>query len=100
MVGKGEDENKGVPHGRGDNNNYPPPALAAEAASSELEPAIPFGLGGKEAAATSAGYDKLAFDVFSWGSILFFVHRCLYRQGCVDPGGSATVGLWQGREVA
>ena len=55
--------------GNDNGNNYPPPELAAGAATSELDMAIPFGLGGKEAAATSAGYDELALTVFARGSI-------------------------------
>ena len=45
-----------------DDYDYLPPALAAAAASSELGPAIPFGLGGKEAATTKMeeveGYEE------------------------------------------
>ena len=55
----------------GDNNDNdddyasPPPSLVSLAASSDLEPLIPFGLGGQEALVTSAGYTKLAFSVFT-----------------------------------
>ena len=77
---------------------------------------MPFGLGGKEAALTAAGYDELVFAVFVCGYILVlvlfivlvlffvlvlvFIHQCLYCQGCSSPGGSTIIGWWQGREVA
>ena len=78
------------------NDDYPQPALVEASASSELEPAIPFGLGVKKAGVTLASYGKLEFTVFAWGSIfvlvLVLVHRCLYQQGRGGPGDSVTVG--------
>ena len=84
-----------------DYENYgdnPPPVLAASAASSNLEPAISFGLGGKWAVATAADYVKLAFAFFVQGSILVLVlvliQRCLYQLVSGGPGGGAVVGWW------
>ena len=81
--------------------NIPPPSLAAAAAHSELKMAIPFGLEGKDTAATLDGYGEIAFAVFARGSVLVLVlaHRCLCQQGRVVPGGGVTVGWWQGGEV-
>ena len=78
--------------------------MAAAAASFELELALPFGLGEKEAAVTLDGYNDLTFTVFSKGYnpglilILVLVHQYLYQQGLGGPVGNATVGWWQERE--
>ena len=42
-------------------------------ASSQLEPEIPFGFRGKEAATIAAGYAKIAFVVFAWGYLIFLL---------------------------
>ena len=88
--------------GNKNDNNDPPPALLAAAAPSELDPVVPLGLGGKESAATSASYDKLVFSFFARGSLLVLIlfHQRLYQQGRIGPGGGATFGWWQGREVS
>ena len=55
--------------------------LAASAASSEFDLAIPFRLGGRgEAAATSDVYDELAFAVFAWGVL----SSSLSTGSCID----------------
>ena len=66
--------------GKNDNENNPPLSLAAAVALSESEPEIPSGLGGKEAAATAAGYAELEFTIFTRFYILVFVliHWYLY----------------------
>ena len=61
---------KGQHTGRGNiDNAYAPPCLDLEseaaAASSYLEPAIPFAFGGKYEAKTVVGYTKIVFTVFA-----------------------------------
>ena len=58
--------------GNDDCDDYAPPHPESEAAaaSSDLEPAIPFVFGGKEAVVTAVGYTELAFDVFARGYLL------------------------------
>ena len=67
---------------RGDNHdkNYAPPHLESEtaAALSNLELAIRFVFGGKEAVTTAVGCTKLMFTVFARVYLLLLVHWCQY----------------------
>ena len=60
-----------------DNEDNTPPAFVAAVALSGSEPTIPFILGGKEAMTTVAGYAKIAFAFFAWGSIIILFHRSI-----------------------
>ena len=66
---------------------------------SESEPEIPSELGVEQAAATVAGYAKLAFAFFARGFIHVPFHKCMYKKGRGGPGGGAIAGSWQDREI-
>ena len=80
VVGKGGETTKGC-HTGDYYDNDSPLALVAVVALSELEAAIPFGLGEKESVTTVSNYNELTFTIFIRASILVLVliHRCLYR---------------------